>query len=93
VQTPPPPPFKCDVLRESLSVDSQNVPCATLKRRGSWVTSVYLWQYPKFDERFERLILSSDWRVRMQLRRGHRLHSLAGEVIDPPTLHKFENLR
>ena len=29
----------------------------------------------------------------MQLRRGHRLHSLAGEAIDPPTLHKFENLR
>ncbi len=45
------------------------------------------------DERFERLILSSDWRARMQLRRGHRLHSLAGEAIDPPTLHKFENLR
>ncbi len=30
------------VLREGLSVDSQNIPCATLKRRGSWVTSVYL---------------------------------------------------
>jgi hypothetical protein len=29
--------FKCNVLRESLSVDSQ-----TLKRRGSWVISVYL---------------------------------------------------
>jgi hypothetical protein len=29
--------FKCNVLRESLSVDSQNIPCATLKRRGSWV--------------------------------------------------------
>jgi hypothetical protein len=27
--------FKCNVLRESLSVDSQNIPCATLKRRGS----------------------------------------------------------
>jgi hypothetical protein len=24
----------CNVLRESLSVDSQNIPCATLKRRG-----------------------------------------------------------
>jgi hypothetical protein len=64
-----------------------------LREGGSRVTSVYLWQYPKFDERSERLILSSDWRVRMQLRRGHRLHSLAGEAIDPPTLHKFENLR
>jgi hypothetical protein len=28
---------------ESLSVDSQNIPCATLKRRGSWAISVYLW--------------------------------------------------
>jgi hypothetical protein len=26
--------FKCNVLRESLSVDSQNIPCATLPRRG-----------------------------------------------------------
>ncbi len=40
---PSPPPFKCNVLRESLSVDSQNILCATLKRRGSWVISVYLW--------------------------------------------------
>ncbi len=40
---PSPPSFKCNVLRESLSVDSQNIPCATLKRGGSWVTSVYLW--------------------------------------------------
>jgi hypothetical protein len=37
------PPCKCNVLRESLSVDSQNIPCATLKRRRSWVVSVYLW--------------------------------------------------
>ncbi len=36
--------FKCNELRESLSVvDSQNIPCATLKRRGSWIISVYLW--------------------------------------------------
>ncbi len=40
---PSPPSFKCNVLRESLSVDSQNIPCATLKRRRSWVISVYLW--------------------------------------------------
>jgi hypothetical protein len=40
---PSPPPFKCNVLRESLSVDSQNILCATLKRRGSLVISVYLW--------------------------------------------------
>jgi hypothetical protein len=26
-----------DVLRESLSVEIQNIPCATLKRRGSWL--------------------------------------------------------
>jgi hypothetical protein len=31
--SPPPPTFKC--MRESLSVDSQNISCATLKRRGS----------------------------------------------------------
>ncbi len=43
VQTPLPPSFKCNVLRESLSVDSQNIPCGTLKRRGSWVISIYLW--------------------------------------------------
>jgi hypothetical protein len=41
---PPPPYFKCNVLRESLSVYIQNIPCATLKRKGSWVViSVYLW--------------------------------------------------
>ncbi len=36
------PFFNCNVLRESLSVDSENNPCATLKRTGSWVISVYL---------------------------------------------------
>jgi hypothetical protein len=39
---PSPPSFKCNVLRESLSVDSQNIACSTLKRRGWWVISVYL---------------------------------------------------
>jgi hypothetical protein len=29
--------------RESLCVDSQNITCVSLKRRGSWVISVYLW--------------------------------------------------
>jgi hypothetical protein len=43
VRTSLSPSFKCNVLRESLSVDSQNIPCATLKRRGVWVISVYLW--------------------------------------------------
>jgi hypothetical protein len=33
---------KCNVLRESLSVDSQIIPCATLKRRWSWVIFAYL---------------------------------------------------
>jgi hypothetical protein len=40
------PSFKCNVLRKSHSVDSQNISCATLKRRGSWVISVYLWALP-----------------------------------------------
>jgi hypothetical protein len=32
------------ILRESLSEDSQNIPCATLKRKGSWVIStVYVY--------------------------------------------------
>jgi hypothetical protein len=39
----PPRSFKCNVLRESHSVDSQNIPCATLNKRGSWVISVNLW--------------------------------------------------
>ncbi len=34
LQDPSPPSFKCNVLRQSLTVDSQNIPCATLKRRG-----------------------------------------------------------
>jgi hypothetical protein len=34
VQTPLSPSFKCNVLRESLSVGSQNIPCAALKRGG-----------------------------------------------------------
>jgi hypothetical protein len=40
---PSPSSFYCNVLRESLSVDSQNIPCAILTRRGSWVISVYFW--------------------------------------------------
>jgi hypothetical protein len=42
---PSPPSMKCNVLRESLSEESQNIPCATLKRRGSWVISVYISEY------------------------------------------------
>ncbi len=34
--------FKFYVLRESLSADSQNIPCAILKRTGLWAISVYL---------------------------------------------------
>jgi hypothetical protein len=46
VQTTLSPLFKIMYCgRVSLSVDSQNIPCATLKRRGSWVISVYLWVY------------------------------------------------
>jgi hypothetical protein len=41
--SPLPPSFKCNILRESLSVDSQNIPCVRLKRRGPWVISVYFW--------------------------------------------------
>jgi hypothetical protein len=32
VQTALPPSIKCNVLRESLSEDSQNIPCATLEK-------------------------------------------------------------
>ncbi len=38
----PPPSIKLNVLRESLSEDSQNIPCATLKTGGSGVISIYL---------------------------------------------------
>ncbi len=41
-QALPPPSIKCNVLRESLSEDGQNIPCATLKRRGSWVIFIHL---------------------------------------------------
>ena len=43
VQTPlsSPPSIKCNVLRESLSEDSQNVPCATLKRRRTRIVTVW----------------------------------------------------
>ncbi len=42
-----PPSTKCDVLRESLSEDSQNIPCTTLKRRGrSNLYTVYFCQHP-----------------------------------------------
>ncbi len=43
LQTPLSLSLKCNVLRESLSVDSKNIHCATLKRRGSWVISVNFW--------------------------------------------------
>ncbi len=33
---PSPPSIKCNVPRESLSKNSQNIPCATFKKRGSW---------------------------------------------------------
>jgi hypothetical protein len=45
---PSPPSSKCNVLRESLSVDSQYIPCAVLQRMGSWVISVqYISDEPK----------------------------------------------
>jgi hypothetical protein len=37
VQTPLSPSTRCNVLRESLSEDSQNILCASLKRKGSLV--------------------------------------------------------
>jgi hypothetical protein len=46
VQTPFSPSNKCTVLRESLSEDIQNIPCATLNRRGSWLISIYLCNLP-----------------------------------------------
>ncbi len=45
VQTPLFPVLKMyrgNVLRESHFLDSQNIPCATLKRRGSWVISIHI---------------------------------------------------
>jgi hypothetical protein len=44
VQTPLSPSIKCNdnVLRENLSEDSQNIPCETLKRKGSRVVFIYL---------------------------------------------------
>jgi hypothetical protein len=44
VQTPLSLSIECNVLRKSLSGDSQNIPCATLKRKGSWVIFIYLWE-------------------------------------------------
>jgi hypothetical protein len=42
VQTPLLPPLlNVNVLRESLSEDCQDIPWATVKRRGAWVISVY----------------------------------------------------
>ncbi len=41
--------IKCNVLRESLCVDSQNIHCATLMKRGPWVISIYLWLLPVRD--------------------------------------------
>jgi hypothetical protein len=38
-----PPSSECNVIRQNLSEDSQDIPCAPLTRRGSWVISVYLW--------------------------------------------------
>ncbi len=38
-----PPSFKCNVQRESLSVDSQNIPCPTLERR---VIFVFIYRRP-----------------------------------------------
>ncbi len=43
-----PPSINCIVLRENLSEDSQNIPRATLKTRGSWLISVPLRLEPVF---------------------------------------------
>ncbi len=50
VQTPLSPFFKmlCTAWEYGISVESQNIPCTTLKRRGSWVISVYLWFHDSF---------------------------------------------
>jgi hypothetical protein len=42
VQTPLSPSFQCNLMRESLTMDGQNISCETLKRRGSWVICVSL---------------------------------------------------
>jgi hypothetical protein len=68
VQTPLSPSFKCNVLRESLSEGSQNIPCATLKRRGSYVISVYLWVRPNEQQR-----RFNEWPI-SELHGGGRFH-------------------
>jgi hypothetical protein len=69
VQTPLSPSIKCNVLRESLSEDSQNIPWATLKRRGLWVISVYLWQGVTKRCRLS-LLTNSALVLRVQMRGG-----------------------
>jgi hypothetical protein len=39
---PSPPSVTCNELRESLTEDSRNISCATLKRRVTWVISISL---------------------------------------------------
>ncbi len=45
---PSPPSIKCNVPCVRVSLGTiQNIPCATLKRRGSWVIAIYLSNYFK----------------------------------------------
>jgi hypothetical protein len=45
VQTSFSPSIKCNVLREGLSEDSQNIPCATPKEKWVVVFSTYFWAH------------------------------------------------
>ncbi len=65
----PLPPFKCNVLRESLSVYSQNIPCATLKRWGfvgnlcisldeTVHTTLSFWQFQLLEYSIQTTVLS-----------------------------------
>jgi hypothetical protein len=59
-KVPSPHSLKCNVRLESLSVDSQNIPGATLKRRGSWVISVSIRKYRtarRLNRMFIRILL------------------------------------
>jgi hypothetical protein len=58
---PSSPSFKCNVLSESLSVDSQNIPCATLKRSGSWVISVHISLVTTYSTRVYRIVNGLVW--------------------------------
>jgi hypothetical protein len=59
--------IKCNDLRENLSEYSQNIPCATLKRRWPWVISIHLWYK---DSQQSEKSLCLDWLGKSARQRG-----------------------